>query len=118
MKQSIALAALSGLGHETRLRIYRWLVQAGPEGSPAGKIAERLDLPATTLSFHLAHLERCGLLQSRRDGRLIIYSTNYGVMDELVAYLTENCCAGNDTRTGTTPTARAAACISLKTHRS
>lgn len=118
MKHSSALAALSGLGHETRLKIYRWLVQAGPEGSPAGKIAERLDLPATTLSFHLAHLERCGLLQSRRDGRLIIYSTNYEVMDELVTYLTENCCAGSDTQTCTTSAVRAAADTSLKTQRS
>lgn len=94
MKQSFALEALMGLGHETRLEIFRWLVQVGHEGSSAGKIAERFDLPATTLSFHLAHLERCGLLNSRRDGRMIIYSANYETMNELVAYLTENCCGG------------------------
>lgn len=96
MKQSSALAALTGLGHATRLEIFRWLVQIGREGSPAGRIAERFNLPATTLSFHLAHLERCGLLHSRRNGRMIIYSANYEAMDELVAYLTENCCAGVD----------------------
>lgn len=96
MKQTSALAALTGLGHATRLEIFRWLVQVGREGASAGKIAERFDLPATTLSFHLAHLERCGLLQSQRNGRMIIYSANYEAMDELVAYLTENCCAGTD----------------------
>lgn len=94
MKQSFALDALTGLGHATRLEIFRWLVQVGHEGSSAGKIAERFDLPATTLSFHLSHLERCGLLNSRRDGRMIIYSANYETMNELVAYLTENCCGG------------------------
>ena len=94
MKQLFALEALTGLGHATRLEIFRWLVQIGHEGSQAGKIAERFDLPATTLSFHLAHLERCGLLNSRRDGRMIIYSANYETMNDLVAYLTENCCGG------------------------
>lgn len=99
MKKSSALALIAGLGHATRLDIFRWLVQIGREGASAGSIAERFDLPATTLSFHLAHLERCGLLRSQRDGRMIIYSANYEVMDNLMAYLTENCCAGTNVGT-------------------
>jgi ArsR family transcriptional regulator len=68
------------------------LVERGPEGLPAGRISQRLELPPTTLSFHLAHLETCRLVTSRRDGRMIIYSANFPVMDRLMAYLTENCC--------------------------
>lgn len=117
MKQSAALDALTGLGHATRLEIFRWLVQIGREGASAGKIAERFDLPATTLSFHLAHLERCGLLHSQRNGRMIIYSTNYEAMDELVAYLTENCCVGVDTAACSPAAQRNPAGKSLKSPR-
>lgn len=98
MELQTAVAALAGLGHETRLRVFRMLVERGPEGLPAGKISQRLELPPTTLSFHLAHLETCRLITSRRDGRMIIYSANFAVMDRLMAYLTENCCGeGDDT---------------------
>lgn len=90
-----ALAALSGLSQETRLAIFRLLVQRGPEGLPAGKISTRLGLPAATLSFHLAHLEQCGLLRAQRAGRMIIYSADYATMNNLMTYLTENCCGGD-----------------------
>ena len=95
MEINAALAALSGLSQETRLAIFRLLVQRGPEGLPAGKIGERLGLPAATLSFHLAHLEQCGLLRSQRAGRMIIYSADYRIMNGLMSYLTENCCGGD-----------------------
>ena len=89
-----ALASLSALSQETRLEIHRLLVEAGPEGLPAGRIAEQLDLPAATLSFHIAQLARAGLAQGRQDGRFVIYSANFERMNDLVAYLTENCCGG------------------------
>ena len=84
--------ALAALAQETRLKVYRLLVEAGPEGLPAGEIADELELPGATLSFHLAHLARTGLVQSRQDGRYVIYRANFQNMNELVGYLTENCC--------------------------
>ena len=92
MKQ--AIDALAALAQETRLEIYRLLVKAGPPGLPAGRIGEELDLPPATLSFHLAHLARAGLAQSRQDGRFVIYSADFNSMNELLGYLTENCCSG------------------------
>ena len=89
-----AVAALSALAHETRLAVFRLLVEAGPQGLPAGVIAERLDLPPATLSFHLAHLSRTGLAASRQEGRFVIYSANFDSTNALVAFLTENCCGG------------------------
>lgn len=89
-----AIDALSALAQETRLQIHRLLVEAGPEGLPAGRIAEALGLPAATLSFHVAQLARAGLAQSRQEGRFVIYSANFERMNSLVAYLTENCCGG------------------------
>ena len=86
--------ALSALAQATRLAVYRLLVEGGPEGLPAGAIGEKLDLPPATLSFHLAHLARAGLLRSRQDGRFIIYSADFENMNRLVGYLTENCCGG------------------------
>ena len=90
-----AVDALSALAQETRLRVHRLLVEAGPAGLPAGRIGEKLDLPPATLSFHLAHLARAGLAQSRHEGRFVIYSADFENMNELVGYLTENCCGGN-----------------------
>ena len=87
-----AIDALAALAQETRLQVYRLLVEAGPEGMPAGRIGEALDLPPATLSFHLAHLARAGLAQSRQDGRFVIYSADFQNMNALVGYLTENCC--------------------------
>lgn len=94
MKKSNVIAALSALAQETRLEIFRLLVQKGPEGLPAGEIGERLGQPSPTLSFHLNQLRFAGLVTSRRQSRLIIYSANYKAMNDVLAYLTENCCAG------------------------
>jgi DNA-binding transcriptional ArsR family regulator len=85
--------ALAALAQESRLRIFRLLVEAGPDGVAAGRIGEALELPPATLSFHLAHLARAGLARSRQEGRFIYYSADFGNMTALVGYLTENCCA-------------------------
>jgi len=95
METNKALEALAALAHSIRLAVFRALVQAGPEGLPAGRIAELMDMPASSLSFHLKELYRAGLLASRQDGRSIIYSARYGTMNDLLGYLTENCCGGN-----------------------
>jgi DNA-binding transcriptional ArsR family regulator len=89
-----ALEALSALAQESRLSIYRLLVEAGPEGLSAGRIGEALQVPPATLSFHLAHLTRAGLAQSRQQGRFVFYSADFQNMNALVGYLTENCCGG------------------------
>lgn len=89
-----AVDALAALAQETRLKVYRLLVEAGPDGLSAGRISDELDLPPATLSFHLAHLDRAGLAQSRQEGRFVIYSADFQNMNALVGYLTENCCGG------------------------
>jgi DNA-binding transcriptional ArsR family regulator len=89
---SVAVGSLWALAQETRLRIFRALVARGPEGMPAGRIAQRLELPGPTLSFHLAQLKQAGLVVSRREGRSLIYSADFDAMRALVDYLTENCC--------------------------
>jgi ArsR family transcriptional regulator, arsenate/arsenite/antimonite-responsive transcriptional repressor len=94
MERIDIVAALAALAQETRLEVYRLLVQAGPTGLPAGAIGARLALPLPTLSFHLAQLKHAGLAAARREGRSIIYAANYAVMNGLIAYLTENCCGG------------------------
>jgi ArsR family transcriptional regulator, arsenate/arsenite/antimonite-responsive transcriptional repressor len=94
MKMSTVIAALGALAQESRLDIFRLLVQAGPQGMPAGEIGERLGLPPPTLSFHLNQLRFAGLIRSRRESRSIIYSANFRTMNELLGYLTENCCGG------------------------
>ncbi len=86
------MTALEALAQESRLGIFRLLVAAGPEGLPAGHIAERMNLPAPTLSFHLSQLKHAGLTACRRDGRSLIYSANFGEMNDLVSFLTDNCC--------------------------
>jgi len=108
MEKTAIIAALSALAQDTRLDIYRLLVQAGADGLPAGQIGERLDLPSPTLSFHLAQLKHAGLVTHRRDGRSIIYAANYPTMNGLVGYLTENCCGGNAAECGDTACATAA----------
>jgi ArsR family transcriptional regulator len=95
MKSRAAIDALAALAQETRLAIFRLLVREGPEGLPAGVIAERLDIPAPTMSFHLTQLSRAGLMHSRREGRSIIYAANYRGMNALLTYLTEDCCQGH-----------------------
>ena len=94
MNNSRAAVALGALANEHRLAIYRLLVQAGPEGRAAGAIADKLGMPASSLSFHLAHLTRAGLIEQRRESRSLIYSTDFATMNGLVGFLTENCCGG------------------------
>lgn len=94
METSDAVAALSALAQDNRLEVFRLLVQAGRDGLAAGDIAERLRISPPTLSFHLAHLRQAGLISQRRDGRSLIYSADYDGMNALMAFLTENCCAG------------------------
>jgi DNA-binding transcriptional ArsR family regulator len=92
-----AVASLSALAHEGRLSIFRLLVQAGEDGVPAGEIARRLDVLPNTLSANLNVLSHAGLIASRRQGRSIIYTANYGAMSELLGFLMEDCCAGDAT---------------------
>jgi ArsR family transcriptional regulator len=94
MEMTQVVDALAALAQEKRLAAYRLLVEAGPEGLPAGRIGEVLDLPGATLSFHLAHLSRAGLVKSRQEGRYVIYSADFQNMNQLVGFLTENCCGG------------------------
>ena len=94
MKLSEAIQSLSALAQETRLGIFRALVQAGADGLPAGRIAEAVGAPASTLSFHLKELAGAGLIRSRHEGRFIYYTADYGAMSELVSFLTEKCCQG------------------------
>lgn len=89
-----AAELLAALGHESRLAVFRLLVEAGPGGMNVGAIAERIPIPGPTLSFHLAHLNRVGLIRSQRESRFIVYSAAYETMDELIAFLTRNCCQG------------------------
>jgi ArsR family transcriptional regulator len=98
METTHAVDALAALAQSSRLEIYRLLVQAGPEGMPAGKIGEELGLPPATLSFHLSHLTRAGIARSRQEGRFVIYSADYASMNSLVGFLTENCCGGRSCR--------------------
>jgi DNA-binding transcriptional ArsR family regulator len=96
LDQKRAIAALGALAQETRLDLFRLLVTCGPEGLPAGIIAERLGVQPSSLSFHLAQLTHAGLIAQRRLSRHLIYSAEYGAMTELLAYLTENCCGRSE----------------------
>jgi ArsR family transcriptional regulator, arsenate/arsenite/antimonite-responsive transcriptional repressor len=95
MEKSDALAALTALAQESRLDVFRLLVQAGNGGIPAGRIGEQLGLPSATLSFHLNQLRQAGLVTFRREGRSLIYAAKYSAMNALLGYLTENCCRGD-----------------------
>lgn len=95
MDTSSAVQKLGALAQETRLAIFRLLVEAGPEGMNAGAIAETVGIPPATLSFHVAQLTRAGLVAARQESRFIYYSTNFAAMDDLIAYLTDNCCQGD-----------------------
>ncbi|MBL8700748.1 MAG: helix-turn-helix transcriptional regulator [Alphaproteobacteria bacterium] len=94
MESSDVVAALGALAQETRLAAFRALVEAGPAGLPAGQLAERLGVAPPTLSFHLATLTQAGLVGSTRDGRSIVYAADFSAMNALLAFLTDNCCAG------------------------
>ena len=102
----MVLGALGALAQETRLDIFRLLVQRGPEGMPAGEIGARLGQPSTTMSFHLNQLRFAGLVTSRRQSRSIIYCANFKAMTDLLGYLTENCCGGRSELCSPTVTAR------------
>ena len=94
MNASSAIGALGALAQEHRLALFRLLVEAGPEGMAAGAVAERLGIPNSSLSFHLAQLSAAGLIRQARRGRSLIYSADYAAVDALLGCLTANCCAG------------------------
>lgn len=89
-----AVKRLASIAQEARLEIFRLLVQSGADGLAAGVIGEKLDIPNSTLSFHLKELNHAGMISSRQESRYVYYSANYEAMNSLLAYLTENCCAG------------------------
>jgi ArsR family transcriptional regulator len=93
VKISQVVAALGALAHEHRLAIFRLLVERGPQGLPAGHIAERVGLVPSSLTFHLQNLQRAGLITQRRASRQLFYATDFSAMNALLGYLTENCCA-------------------------
>lgn len=92
MELSNSVLLLSSLAHESRLQIFRLLVRSGPQGMNPMLLAENLNMPGATLSFHLKELFQAGLVNKDRQGRSIIYSANYATMNELIGYLQENCC--------------------------
>jgi ArsR family transcriptional regulator, arsenate/arsenite/antimonite-responsive transcriptional repressor len=94
VKLNEAIQSLAALAQETRLAIFRALIQAGGDGLPAGRIAEAVGAPPSTLSFHLKELAGAGLVKSRHEGRFIYYTADYAAMSELVSFLTEKCCHG------------------------
>ena len=94
MNVDTAIQALGALAQDHRLAAFRLLVQAGADGLPAGAIAERLGVPASSMSFHLAQLSHAGLIAQRRQSRSLIYTADYGAMNALVGFLMENCCGG------------------------
>jgi ArsR family transcriptional regulator, arsenate/arsenite/antimonite-responsive transcriptional repressor len=101
-----AVRALAALAQESRLHVFRLLVQAGPQGLPAGEIAESLGIPASTLSFHVKALQQAGLVESRQASRFIYYSARYGAMNDLIAFLGENCCGGRSCLPASAPGSR------------
>lgn len=103
MEKTEVIAALAALAQETRLDIFRLLIEVGPAGLSAGRISERLGLPAATLSFHLNQLKHAGLTTCRRDGRSLIYAAAFGAMNDLVRFLTDNCCQGRPEACGFAP---------------
>jgi DNA-binding transcriptional ArsR family regulator len=98
MEKSNVVAALAALAQDNRLDVYRLLVQAGPDGLPAGQVAVALKLAPNTLTFHFDRLRGAGLVSVRRDGRSMIYAARYDTMNALLSYLTENCCQGRADR--------------------
>jgi DNA-binding transcriptional ArsR family regulator len=106
METKSALASLAALAQDTRLSIFRLLVEQGPEGLPAGEIVERLALPNATASFHLKELTQASLVKPRQAGRFIYYSANYATMNGLISYLTQNCCKGATGDTACAPVAK------------
>jgi ArsR family transcriptional regulator, arsenate/arsenite/antimonite-responsive transcriptional repressor len=112
MEKTNVVAALAALAQDNRLDVFRLLVQAGPEGMAAGAVATALDLAPNTLSFHFDRLRQAGLVTVRREGRSIIYAAQFDTMNELLGFLTENCCGG-----ALVKCAPAAACKPARTKR-
>jgi ArsR family transcriptional regulator, arsenate/arsenite/antimonite-responsive transcriptional repressor len=112
MEKTNAVAALAALAQDSRLDVYRLLVQAGPDGMPAGSVASALKLAPNTLTFHLDRLRVAGLVTVRREGRSMIYAARYEAMNGLISFLTENCCGGAPDQC-----APASACKPLRTKR-
>jgi ArsR family transcriptional regulator len=104
MEQTDAVAALAALAQDNRLDVFRLLVQAGPDGMPAGNVASALKLAPNTLTFHFDRLRHAGLVTVRREGRLMIYAARYDAMNALLGYLTENCCQGRSCGPARRPT--------------
>lgn len=96
MENTLAVQLLTALAQESRLAVFRLLIEQGPNGMSAGKIAERLSIAPATLSFHLKELSHAGLVQARQESRFIFYSVNFPTINGLLNFLTENCCAGHD----------------------
>ena len=92
MEINEAILAFDALSQETRLKVFRLLVEYGPAGTPAGTLSDALGVPHNTLSFHLFHLTNAGLVFSRREGRSIIYSPNFEFFNNLIRYMVEDCC--------------------------
>jgi ArsR family transcriptional regulator len=103
MEKDIVLSALAALAHETRLDVFRVLVQAGPDGLPAGAIANVLDVPSATLSFHLKELKSAGLIECDRRGTSRIYSPDFSAVNDVIGFLTANCCRGVEGPTSVEP---------------
>jgi DNA-binding transcriptional ArsR family regulator len=98
-----AVSSLTALAQDSRLEVYRLLVQAGPEGRAAGEIAQQLGIPASTLSFHLKTLSHAGLVESRSESRFVYYTANFTAMNALLGYLSENCCGGRSCTPASSP---------------
>lgn len=94
METKSAVMALAALAQDSRLAVFRTLIQAGPDGLAAGKIAEATGIAPSSLSFHLKELLHAGLVESRKEARYVIYSARYEIMNSLIGFLTENCCGG------------------------
>ncbi len=95
MRSAKVVKALAALAQPTRLAVYRLLVESGPAGMAAGRVAEKLNVSPAILSFHFKTLSHAGLVESRQEGRFVYYSANFAAMNGIVDYLTENCCGGN-----------------------
>lgn len=110
MNEIDVIKALAALSHATRLRIFRKLVVAGPCGATPGDLCEQLEIPAATLSFHLKELSNACLVDTLRDGRKLIYSARFEQMNQVIGYLTENCCQGKSCLDTSTTTCQEAQC--------
>jgi DNA-binding transcriptional ArsR family regulator len=100
MKSSDVVGGLAALAQESRLAVFRLLVKRGPEGYTPTQLTEKLDIPSPTLSFHLKELQRAGLIEARREGRFLFYSPHFPRMNELIGFLTDNCCVLADKNCG------------------